>query len=273
MKSGNPLQTTLSRTAAALAAAALPFLAGCGSDSSGDASRAATAETREHRTGWRGIMLEEPVPAVEFTLTDTEGNPFRFPDDAFPDDGRRTVALLFFGYTHCPDVCPVQMANLGAVVQGLAPSVRERITVVFVTVDPRRDSRERIRRWLDRFGDGFVGLRGGEAEVTAIQDRMGLTPATRPPPVDSGAAPDADRADGGPPASGTPDGPAGAAPGASNGGRDYVVGHTSQVLAFTPDGEAHLAYPFGIRQRDWAHDLEKLVRQGWRSGSRAAPGD
>ena len=179
---------------------------------------------------WRGVVLDSALLKPDFTFTDTRGRPYDFRAET---EGR--IALLFFGFTHCPDVCPVQLANLGAVLEDLTPSQRRRFEVVFVSVDPARDDRERIRRWLDRFGDDFVGLRAPEQEVQALQRRLGLPPSGPRRPTEEG----------------------------------YAVGHAAQVLVFTPDGEAHLAYPFGTRQRDWAHDLRKLVREGW--DGRAAP--
>jgi protein SCO1/2 len=207
--------------AAALAAVALA--GACGGD---PGTRDALA--RERATGYRGVALERPVPMPDVTLEDTRGRPFDFREQT-----EGTVTLLFFGYTNCPDVCPAQMANLGAVYDELPPHVRQELKVVFVTADPRRDSGERMRRWLDRFGESFVGLRGGDARVDSLQSALGLSSSVK-------------RVEGG--------GPAGA----------YTVEHSTAVLAFTPDGAAHLAYPFGTRQRDWAHDLPRLVEEGWR---------
>ncbi|MEE8175168.1 MAG: SCO family protein, partial [Gemmatimonadota bacterium] len=108
-----------------MAAAALLLIApaqGCG-DGSGQ---------NEAANGFRGVMLE-PGPRPDFTLTDTRGRPFDFRRET---DGK--VALLFFGYTHCPDVCPVQMAGIAAVLRDLPWEIRDRIEVVFVTTDPAR---------------------------------------------------------------------------------------------------------------------------------------
>lgn len=211
------------RAAAAAAVALLAVgLSACGG--SGD-----DALARERATGYRGVTLEEPVPRPDFTLTDTEGAPY-----AFAEETRGKVALLFFGYTHCPDVCPAQMDILGSVYDDLAPSVRQRVEVVFVSADPARDSLARIRSWLDRFGEGFVGLRGPRARVDSIQRSLGLQAAAI---QRSGRA--ARNADG------------------------YAVSHSSAVLAFPPEGPARLAYPFGTRQRDWAHDLRRLAEEGW----------
>ena len=173
--------------------------------------------------GWAGAALPAPVARPDFTLTDTEGRPYDFLEET-----RGKVALLFFGYTHCPDVCPVHMANLAAVLDDLPPRVaREWVEVVFVSTDPERDTPERIRAWLDGFHPGFVGLRGTPTEVNAVEDALGLPPSL----VESGE------------------------------GDDYFVGHAAQVLAFGADGPALRAYPWGTRQRDWLRDLPRLVRE------------
>jgi protein SCO1/2 len=174
----------------------------------------------------RGVLLGEPLAKPAFTLTATDGTPFDFRQGT---DG--FVTLLFFGYTNCPDVCPVHMANLGAVLPQLDPQVTARIKVVFVTTDPRRDTPPVIRAWLDHFSRGFIGLTGDSSAIAKAQAALRL-----PPTVIEKAAP-ADSA--------------------------YSVGHAAAVVAFTPDNRAHVVYPYGTRQEDWAHDLPMLVRGPW----------
>jgi protein SCO1 len=178
---------------------------------------------KDETTEFRGTLLSEPLAKADFTLTDTDGKPFRFRDQT---DGFLT--LLFFGYTHCPDVCPVHMANLAAVLKRFPYETRSRVRVVFVSTDPDRDSRERIREWLDGFSEGFIGLRGEASEIDRIQNLFALPAAAR-------GTPDADG--------------------------EYTVGHAAQILAFSPDDVAHVAYPFGTRQEDWMHDLPLLLKQ------------
>lgn len=178
------------------------------------------ARERARETGYRGILLPEPLDRPDFTLTDTRGEPFSFREETA---GR--AVLLFFGYTHCPDICPVQMANLAAVLADLPYSLRQRVRVVFVTTDPERDTPERLREWLDRFEPAFVGLRGGPAEVNRIQERLRLPPAVRQPTEGGG----------------------------------YLVGHASQVIAFSRGDDATVVYPAGTRQADWARDLPRLA--------------
>jgi protein SCO1/2 len=154
-------------------------------------------------------------------FTDTDGRPYdlRARTDGF-------LTLLFFGYTHCPDVCPVHMANIAAVLAELPPSVTTRIKVLFVTTDPGRDTSERLRTWLARFDARFVGLTADTATVNRAQAALML------PPAQIGTADSA--------------------------GND-LVGHAAAVVAFSPDGHARAMYPFGTRQADWAHDIPRLL--------------
>jgi protein SCO1 len=170
---------------------------------------------------FRGGVLAEPMPKPPFTLTDTDGRPFDFIADT---EGRLT--LLFFGFTYCPDICPVHLANLAAVLDDLPPMLRRQIRVVFITGDPERDTPQRLREWLDIFDPSFIGLRGSVDEVNAILADLRLPHIVHAEPDARG---------------------------------NYSVGHPAQILAFTPDGYLRLMYPFGIRQADWAHDLPKLA--------------
>lgn len=170
---------------------------------------------------WAGTVLDEPVEKPPIVLTDTAGQPF---DLRAETDGR--VALLFFGYVNCPDICPTHLANVARAFDELPREVSGNVDMVFVTVDPERDRPEVIRDFLDRFDRRFVGLYGTPDEIVEAQQQAGLAVA---------------------------------APDRLEGDREYRVSHAGQVLAFGPDGVARLAYPFGTRQSDWVRDLPRLV--------------
>jgi protein SCO1/2 len=171
-----------------------------------------------------GVALEPALPRPSFTLTDTHGAPFEFGKDT-----RGQLTFLFFGYTSCPDVCPVQVANVATVLHRLPFEDQRRARLVFITVDPARDSLPALRRWLDQFDKSFIGLRGEDADVARIMAAIGLPPAMR------------------------------GAPGADG---QYEVGHPATVIVFTADDSAHVLYPFGTRQVDWAEDIPRLLRAG-----------
>ncbi len=205
---------------ALVAALALGF-AGCGApggggDADSTATRASVAPDR-----LRGVEPPNPEPKPAFTLTDLDGRRYDFLAETA---GRLT--FLFFGYTHCPDICPVHLANLAAALARLPRADADRVRVVFVTTDPQRDTPERMKRWLGAFDPAFVGLTGSRAELEAAQRAAGVAPTVaQPAPGDTG----------------------------------YAVGHAAQVIAYGPDGNMRAQYPFGTRQKDWAHDLPILL--------------
>src|SRR5437867_1590105 len=93
--------------------------------------------------GYRGGLVTPPLPKPRFVLTDTSGAPFDF--------WQRTqgyVTLLFFGYTYCPDQCPMHMANLGTALKKLPAGTADRVKLIFVTTDPARDTPPVLRPWL-----------------------------------------------------------------------------------------------------------------------------
>jgi protein SCO1 len=150
--------------AAALAAAALLSAAGCG----GSGNHAASAPPAKP-SALRGLV-PQPLPRTpRFTLTDTAGRPF-----SFPARTRGKLAYLYFGYTHCPDACPATMDDLLYALRRQPPAVRRRVEVVFVTVDPHRDTKRRLRTWLDHFSRSFVGLTGTETQIERAERASGI---------------------------------------------------------------------------------------------------
>jgi protein SCO1 len=171
---------------------------------------------------WAGTVLGAPQEKPDITLTDTSGAPYNLVDRTA---GKFTV--LMFGYTNCPDVCPINLATLDSAMEALGPKVRGKVDVVFVTADPARDTPQVLRDYLDRFDTGFVGLTGTLPEVKAAQQEAKLPIATLDTKKDSSG--------------------------------NYTVGHATQMIVYAPDGEARIVYPFGTRQSDWSRDLPRLL--------------
>ncbi len=176
---------------------------------------------------YRGGLVSPPLPKPKFTLTDTSGAPFDF---AAKTQGYGT--LLFFGYTHCPDMCPLQMSTIAQALKKITPASADRFKVVFVTTDPERDPPPVLRAWLDHFDKRFIGLTGSQAAIDAAQIAANLSPAKRSAVRPDGA---------------------------------YEVGHAAFVLAYTKDNLAHVIYPGGVSEEDWAHDLPSLATETWAS--------
>lgn len=174
---------------------------------------------------YSGGMVSPPLPKPKFTLTDTSGASFDFASKT-----QGYVTLLFYGYTHCPDICPIQMLTIAQAFRKIPLSVEDQFRVVFVTTDPERDSPQVLRAWLDHFDKRFIGLTGSQAAIDAAQIAANLAPAKK----------SAVRADGA-----------------------YEVGHAAFVFAYTRDNLAHVIYPGGVKADDWAHDLPYLAKETW----------
>lgn len=151
---------------AALTGAAL--LAACSSGSTRQGSPSMSELNDNRNVGpYDGFGLTPPQPRPSFALTDTAGKKFLFSQTA----GHPT--LLYFGYTHCPDVCPTTMADIGQALRRVPKAVQALTYVVFVTTDVKRDTGPVIAAWLRHFDSGlprqFVGLTGSQAQIDAAQ--------------------------------------------------------------------------------------------------------
>jgi protein SCO1/2 len=114
-------------------------------------------------------VMAQGAPKPMVTLVDTAGQAY----DLAAATAHR-VTLLYFGYTHCPDLCPITMALAAAAVRELPAAVAAKVTVVFITTDPARDTPEVIRAWLDNFNPGFVGLTGSVGAIHAAEEEVDM---------------------------------------------------------------------------------------------------
>lgn len=131
------------------------------------------------------------------------------------------IVLLYFGYTHCPDVCPTTLADLGDVMQKLGPEA-SKIRVLFVTVDPGRDNLEILKLYTRSFGPEFDGLLGSKNEIATLAKRYRVAYSVKTKP-------------------------------------DYVVMHTSAVFVFDPSGRARLVTLDTKDTAALAEDLKRVA--------------
>lgn len=167
---------------------------------------------------FKGSLIDPPLPAEDFTLKDQHGQTFHL------GGHRGEVVLIFFGYTHCPDVCPVTLADFRQIKEQLGDKA-DRVKFVFVTVDPERDTPERIAQHLANFDPDFIGLTGEPEELRAVWDAYGVY---------------ADKSE------------AGSASG-------YLVDHTARVYVVDGSGNLRLTYAFGTENQAMAQDVDHLV--------------
>lgn len=213
------------RTCGGVAATILVVAAvsGCGSARHPATQSTATSAVPEHLAGG-GLygLVPEPMPRKpNVTLTDTAGKPFNVTTAT-----RGKLTYLYFGYTHCPNACPVTMTNLSYAIRLQPAAVRRQIEVVFVTVDPRRDTRSVLRTWLNHYSHSFVGLRGNLTQIAAAEEAAGVPPA----------------------------------PHVVQTGKNYSVPHSSILFAYSPDGRSHVIYSQGFSALDYAHDMPLLLK-------------
>ncbi|HEU4810810.1 MAG TPA: SCO family protein [Nocardioides sp.] len=138
-----------------VALVSLLVLAGCGDDTSGG--------------GLHGESLDPPFTVADTALTDTSGEEYSL--TAGTD---KPLTLVFFGYTHCPDICGIVMANLATAMTRLSDSDRARVDVVYVTTDPARDTEKALRTYLDRLDPAFIGLTGDLDDIVAVAKPLGV---------------------------------------------------------------------------------------------------
>lgn len=118
---------------------------------------------------WRTTDISDLMPPLAFNLTNENGQAVS------EDDYAGKTTLLFFGYTHCPDVCPTTLARLTSIIRGLDKGLREHIQVLFVSVDPARDTPQALASYTNAFGPEVIGLTGDKAQMEDITNRFRIT--------------------------------------------------------------------------------------------------
>jgi protein SCO1/2 len=212
------------------------LLAGC----AGSAPEAAPPVEAQ---GYQGVQ-PDPVPGrPSFRLTDTSGEEFDFARET-----AGTPTLLYFGYTSCPDECPTALADVAAALRRTDADLRDDVKVVFVTTDPERDTAPVLRKWLDTYGEGIVGLTGTPDDVAAAQTALGIRAASRGELIPTLPGRPNEHAHKPETAPHTHDGPLG-----------YGVDHTDVVFAFDADDRLPVLYPGGTGPAALAADLPLLA--------------
>ena len=140
---------------------ALAVLAGC--------APAATVSVPSASPGYLGAELTTPYQLPDVSLDDQAGKSFNLRTGS-----TAPVLIFFFGYTNCPDICLSTLTDLATATGRLPEDVRSRVQVVFVTVDPQRDSPPVMAKYLSRIDPGFVGLTGATATIEQVAASMGV---------------------------------------------------------------------------------------------------
>lgn len=162
----------------------------------------------------RGSVIDPPIPAPEIALGD-----FRLSEQ------RGKTVLLFFGYTYCPDVCPATLGEMKQVLKGLG-ALADRVTPVFITVDPQRDTPEKLAGYTAAFDPRILGLTGSLSELESVWQAYGVYRAEQP---------------------------------AGKGGQ-YLVDHSARLYLIDPQGNLRVTYAFGTPVEDLLSDIKAIIR-------------
>ncbi len=120
------------------------------------------------KQGLHGAVIDPPMPAAEIQLQDFNGQSFSL------SSLRGQVVLLYFVYTNCPDECPLTMAHLRLAVDKLG-SDAQKVRVLMVTTDPKRDTAQALKDWLGKFNPSFTGLLGTPDQLAKVWKDYGVT--------------------------------------------------------------------------------------------------
>ncbi|MGX2995879.1 SCO family protein [Streptomyces sp. JNUCC 64] len=163
------MRTKKTLVAAALLATAALTLSACGGGGKDDDSTKAVAVEAEQTKEKAGTVLDNPFAKPDLVLTDTKGKPF---DLRAATKGKPT--LLYFGYTNCPDVCPLTMGNIAQAKKQLPKADQDALQVILVTSDPERDTPKSLGAWLKAQDPAFTGLTGDFDTIQAGARQLGI---------------------------------------------------------------------------------------------------
>ncbi len=190
-------------------------IVGCGPSGGSEAVSTTEAEA------WGGELVEPGLAKPDVTLATTDGKAFDF---RAATEGKLT--LLFFGFTNCPDQCPIWLNAVARAKEQIGSGPGSDPQVLFVGVDVARDTPEVLDEYLGRIDPAFIGLTGTESAIAAANKALYFPSITIGSPDAAG---------------------------------DYEVGHYGRAAAFTPDNLAHRLYGFDVRPAQLARDLPLLA--------------
>lgn len=167
-----------------------------------------------------GTEYSEPRETPEFVLQNADG------ETVSPEAYAGKVVPIYFGYTFCPDVCPVTMANL-ARVQGEVDADGEGMQVLMITVDPQRDTPEVVQDYVSSFHPSFVGLSGDEEQIAAATEPFGVF-------YEAAAGSEA---------------------------TGYLVDHTARIFVIDKSGELRVTYAYDAPVEEIAADMRVLLSE------------
>ncbi len=167
---------------------------------------------------YHGTVMQSPGDAPDFNLMSSLGKKVSL------EDYRGKLVLLYFGYTFCPDVCPATLAELGGAMDILGDDA-DNVQVIMISVDPQRDTPEKLGEYVAHFNPNFIGVTGTEEEIAALATLYGVFYEKHEGTEATG----------------------------------YLIDHTATVMVIDEDGALKLIWPFGTTAADIAEDLKHMM--------------
>jgi len=168
---------------------------------------------------FHGTVIQSPETSYDFTLTSANG-------DVSLSDYRGKLVLVYFGYTFCPDICPATLANVGQSLRELGTKAED-VQLIMVSLDPERDTPEKLAEYVKHFHPSFIGVTGSLEDLEKIASLYGIFYEK--------------------------------AEGSDNTG--YLINHTATLLVIDREGYLKLVFPFGVTVPEIADDLKYMLRQ------------
>ena len=169
---------------------------------------------------FHGTVIQSPNPSFDFTLTSADGN-------ITLSDYRGKIVLIYFGYSFCPDICPATLANVAQALRNMSESQAKDVQLIMVSLDPARDTPEKLAEYVAHFHPSFIGATGSDETLTEVTSLYGIFYEKH----------ESDSAGG------------------------YLIDHTATLLVIDREGYLKLVFPFGVTVDEIADDLKYMLRQ------------
>jgi len=179
------------------------------------------ATNRTEAYEFNGGEISPAATAPDLALTDQHGDPYSLAQE----EGK--VALIYFGYTTCPDLCPTTLNDFAIVKEDLGDEADE-VEFIMVTFDPERDTQARMREYLNFFDPDFIGLRGDDAQTEQFLKDYGVTIKRVEYP---------------------------------NSSTGYLIDHTALIYVIDKEGKLRLTYPYGTDPAMITEDVQHLISE------------
>ncbi len=169
---------------------------------------------------FHGTVIQSPETSYDFKLTGANG-------DVSLSDYRGKLVLVYFGYTFCPDICPATLANVGQALRKLGDDKASQIQTIMISLDPERDTPEKLAGYVAHFHPSFIGITGSNEKLAEVTSLYGIF-------YEKSKGSTAE---------------------------NYLIDHTATLLVIDREGYLKLVFPFGVTVDEIADDLKYMLGQ------------